>query len=112
MTRIKRTVRPIEYFACYAAWLALCVLGGLIVQYWLGLIPVVSLSLRANPWVAQAYRQLSLPILGLAWLIMIFWLEHYLRKGVQIGRLWPRAAKVAAALIGIIAVLLILNQVL
>lgn len=112
MTQTKRTIRPIDYVGCYAAWLALCALGGLILQYWLGLMPVVSLALRANPWVAQAYRQLSLPILGLAWLIMIFWLEHYLRKGVQIGRLWPRVTKVGAVLIGIIAVLLILNQVL
>jgi hypothetical protein len=112
MTRTQRVVRPFEYVACYAAWLALCALGGLIVQLWLGLMLQVSMTMHANQWVAQAMRQLSLPILGLLWLILIFWLEHYLRTGLQRGLLWRRAGRVGAALLAFVALLYVLNRVL
>ncbi len=60
----------------------------------------LSLAVATNPWVVRAVRQLSLPLLGLAWLICIFWLEHYFRTGSRTNRLMARTARVAVITVG------------
>ncbi len=97
--------------ACYALWLALILGMGWILSQTHTLLLEVSLELRFNPWVARAVRQLSLPVLGLFWLVFLFWLEHYLRKGVQEGRFVARALRVSGATIGAGLIIIILRSV-
>jgi hypothetical protein len=94
--RNPRHILPL-YLACYAMWLALSALG-----VWLlfALRPVVfglAIWLRLDPWQVRALDNFSFVSLGLAWLVGILLLEHSLRKGVEKGRLWRRAARVLAA---------------
>lgn len=69
----------------------------------------LSLEFRVNPWVARAIRQLSLPVLGLLWLIVIFWLEHYFRAGVRQGRFAIRAMCVTSGVIGAFLLIMVIR---
>jgi hypothetical protein len=82
-----------RYVACYAVWLASCALLGVALFQWNALLVDLALLARANQWVGRAVRQLSLPVLGLIWLVAIYWLEWYLRTGVSRGLLRPRATR-------------------
>jgi hypothetical protein len=90
--------------AVYLIWIALTLLGGLAVAEVHTFLQGLSVALQLNPWVARAVRQLALPILGLAWLVAIFFLEHWLRVGMRKGRLWQRAARATIITLAIIAV--------
>lgn len=85
---------------CYTLWLALILGAGWTLSQAHTLLLELSLAFRFNPWVARAIRQLSLPVLGLLWLIFIFWLEYFLRTGVQQGRFASRALRTTGAVIG------------
>jgi len=88
------------FIACYVVWIIFILLIGWMAGQAHSLILELSLSLQFNPWVARAVRQLSLPILGLAWLICMFWLEHYFRTGIRTNRLMARIARVTVITVG------------
>jgi hypothetical protein len=96
----------LRYIACYAAWIGMCALAGVIAFQVVEAVPEIGLRLRANPWVARGARQLSLPVLGLAWLVLIFWLEHHLRTGVQRGKLLRRTLQTLIPLAATLAVVM------
>lgn len=95
--------------ACYALWLALILGAGWVLSQAHTLILELSLEFRLNPWVARAIRQLSLPVLGLLWLIFIFWLEYYFRSGVHQGRFAVRAIRVIGAMIGTFLLIIVIR---
>lgn len=107
----KKQPGPLSYIACYALWIALGLALGWVLSElhstWLG----VSLALEFNVWVARAVRQLSLPILGLVWLVLIFWLEHHLRTGVRAGRLIIRAARFGAVVLGLYVLVVVIRLI-
>lgn len=94
-----------RYVACYAIWVALSALMGVALSQAVAALIEISLALRLNPWVGRAVRQLSLPVLGVIWLALIFWLEHDLRRGVQRGDLARRAGRFLAPLLALLALL-------
>lgn len=69
-----------------------------------GLLVAGMMWLRLNPWAVRAFDRWGIFLLGMVALVAIFWLEGYLRSGVEQGRFWPRAGRfvlvfgVAAAL--------------
>ncbi|HXF62953.1 MAG TPA: hypothetical protein VNK95_15115 [Caldilineaceae bacterium] len=76
---------------CYLLWF---VLSGAIL--WLvfqvrGLLVAGMMWLRFNPWAVRAFDRWGIFLLGMIALVAIFWLEGYLRSGVEQGRFWPRA---------------------
>ncbi|MGB9752318.1 hypothetical protein [Roseiflexus castenholzii] len=85
---------------CSALWLALILGAGWVLSQAHTLLLELSPELRANPWVARAIRQTSLAFLGVIWLIFIFWLEHYLRTGVQQSTFSRRVVRAAGGVIG------------
>mgnify|MGYP001120842481 CR=1 FL=1 len=95
--------------ACYALWLALIVGVGWTLSQAHTLLLELSLEFRLNPWAARAIRQLSLPLLGLFWLIFIFWLEHHFRVGVHQGRFAIRAIRVTGGVIGALLVIMVIR---
>jgi hypothetical protein len=100
MTAQQRTLRLAEWIVCYIVWIALCALGGFVLAQIVPLLLEISLALEANQWVGRAVRQLSLPIIGLIWLVLIFWSEHHLRTAIGRGRtLWVRAGRLLAAIL-------------
>ncbi|MEZ4866893.1 MAG: hypothetical protein R3C14_36565 [Caldilineaceae bacterium] len=49
-----------------------------------------------NHWVMSFIDRAGIFLLGLAGLILVLFLEHYYRTGVQRNRLWPRFLRVSA----------------
>ncbi len=98
-----------SFVACYVLWLIFILLIGWVAGQAHSLLLELSLSLRFNPWVARAVRQLSLPLLGLAWLVCIFWLEYYFRTGSRTNRLMVRTARVAVITVGAYLTIVILR---
>jgi len=82
------------YLACYALWLALVALGGVLIWEARSAMFALAVWLHLNPWQVRAIDQFGVVTLGLVWLVAILLLEDYLRKGVIKGRLWSRAARV------------------
>jgi len=111
MTSDTPTSIAARYAACYAALLASCVLLGLALAQANGLLLDLALLARANQWIARAVRQLSLPVLGLIWLVALYWLEWYLRTGVRRGLLARRATRALVATGGALLVVLALRAV-
>lgn len=97
-TQNTTTARIVQFVVCYALWIALCIFAGWVIFTIHAPIMTISMGLGTNQWVAQGFRQLSLPILGIVWLVGIFWLENYLRKATTLNRLLIRAAYFSAAL--------------
>jgi hypothetical protein len=93
MTSNARAGTAARYITCYAVWLASCALLGVALFQYNALLVDLALLARANQWIGRAVRQLSLPVLGLIWLVAIYWLEWYLRTGVSRGLLRPRATR-------------------
>lgn len=80
------------YVVCYTLWLGFCALSMWTVLRFrdvlLLLLPVV------GPWAMGAVDKFGLLIFGLIALIWIFYIEDYLRSGVEIGKLWQRLGRV------------------
>lgn len=94
---------------CYVLWLVIILGAGWILSQVHILLLELSIALQFNPWVARAVRQLSLPVLGLFWLVFIFWLEHYFRNGVYLNRFVGRAVRISGATIGAGLIILFLR---
>jgi hypothetical protein len=101
-----------RYAACYLIWVALCALMGLVLTQAVAALLEISLALQLNPWVGRAVRQLSLPVLGICWLVLIFWSEHALRTSVPRGDLAKRALRFAIPLLGVLALLWLIQALL
>ncbi|HMO59649.1 MAG TPA: hypothetical protein PKA05_17815 [Roseiflexaceae bacterium] len=94
-----------EWVACYLIWLVICIFGGYTISLILPLLLEIALALEANQWVGRAVRQLALPVLGLIWLLLIFWSEHYLRTAIGHGLLWRRTIRILTTLITLLAII-------
>jgi hypothetical protein len=99
----------LAYLFCYLIWIGLCCLLGVAVFQLNGLMLDISLALQLNQWGGRALRQLSFPVLGIVWLVAMFWLEHYLRTGVQRQRLWQRTARIGAIVLVLFAVIYLMH---
>ena len=90
---------PMQYVLCYAIWIVLSV--GTI---WLGQQVRVNLIQYPLPfsginyWVVGAINQASFFISGLITLVAILVMEHYMRRGVEKGKFWPRVLRIVIIL--------------
>lgn len=102
MTTTTRGGRVLNFVACYGLWIALCLFAGWVLAEIHRELILISMQLGANQWVARAVHQLSLPVLGIIWLVGIFFLEHYMRSAGPIRRMLVRAARVAGVLLVVV----------
>jgi hypothetical protein len=84
----------------YAIWLLFWVILSAI-GFWLmlelrGLIVELMIVAEFNPWAVRGFDRWILFVLGLGWFIALMWIEHYLRKGIDRGRLWRNIGYVAS----------------
>lgn len=112
MTTETETSQIPAYIVCYALWIALSALLGVIVWQLNGLLVDMSLLFEANAWVGRAVRQLSFPILGVIWLGWVFWLEHVLRNAVPRKQLMARALRQGLPLLLVLGVVMLMRYVL
>lgn len=98
MTTSNRWLGRSGLLVAYALWIVLVFLCGWVLSSLHGLLLELALTLQLNPWQARALRQLALPVLGLIWLVFIFWLEYALRTASQRRRLWRSVGRVLAVL--------------
>ena len=85
----------LQFVLCYAIWIALSLFA-----FWVGWQFRTNLMdllyvLRAHPFVVSAVDKFGLVILAIFALGYIIGLEHYFRVGLEKGKFWPRALKVA-----------------
>lgn len=111
MTTTAKQPGPLNYLACYALWIILAVAFGWALSELHSTWIRVGLALEVNHWVARTVRQWLWPFLGLIWLIVVFWLEHHLRVGVQNGRMLARAARFGAVTVALYLIVLIVRFV-
>ena len=83
-----------RYIICYVVWILFLIIGGLIVLRLLINIADVSFLLGADRYTRGLVDKIGIYILGLLWIILVFWTEAYLRKGVMLNLLWPRIQQV------------------
>jgi hypothetical protein len=102
----------VRYAIAYVAWLVLCAAAGFALFQVSGALLELSLAMRANQWVARAWRQLSLPVIGILWIVYVFWAEHALRTAAQRGRLRQRALQFGAAVVVLLVLLAALRALL
>lgn len=86
------------WIGCYATWIVVALCAGWTSAQLLPLALEISLAFGANAWVGRAARQLTLPIIGIVWLIAIFWSEHALRQAVLHRRLRATALRIGGVL--------------
>ena len=87
--------------ATAAAWVAYAVFW--MVTLVLGVVDVIAVRqtvervyalLGLNPWGFAVTSHTATILLGLGWLVLVFWTEGAYRNGVRDGRLWRRFATV------------------
>ena len=83
----------------YAAWLLFWVILSA-TGFWLmleirGLIVELMIVAQLNPWAVRGFDRWIIFVLGLGWFIALLWIEHYLRTGIDRGRLWRNIGYVA-----------------
>jgi hypothetical protein len=93
-----------KYLLCYLIWLGLCALGfWSLLQLRIVLFDISHL-LGFNPWVIEAADKFFLLFLGFIGVGTVVFLEHYLRTGVEKGRLLSRSLRaflVEASILGL-----------
>jgi hypothetical protein len=100
--------RAFLYLCCYLAWLALSALGAwVLLALRLNIIDLAAVF-RLNPWAFPALHNFSMVFLGLGWLGFVIVLEEYLRRGIEKGDLWLRAARA----LNVLLIVLILSYAL
>jgi hypothetical protein len=81
------------YLACYLLWFAFFALTvWTILQFrnaLLGLLPLV------GPWVMGAVDKFGIVLLGMMALGWSFYIEHYLRSGIEANAFWLRVRRIA-----------------
>ncbi len=83
-----------RYVLCYLIWV-FAAAGA----FWLlfmirNLVVGLAILAHMNPWAVQATDKWGLFVLGLAWLLVIIWMESHLRSNVQRGRLWVSTRRI------------------
>ena len=103
---------PMQYVLCYAIWIVLSV-----VTIWLGQQVRVNLIQHPMPfsginyWTVGAMNQVSFLVSGLLTLIGILVMEHYLRRGIEKGKFWPRVLRVVIILAVVLGVSYLANRI-
>lgn len=99
---VSSTPQWLLYIICYIAWFAIAAAGvWLLLQLRLNLIDI-SMAIDVGPWALGAIDKFGIVLLGLAWVVGVFAAEGYLRKGVELGQLWPRLGRVAGIEAGLL----------
>ena len=77
----------IQYVLVYIIWFLFCAVSFWAI--WMVRTILVSDILfgRVDPWQLRAIDRWSLWVMGVAWVVTVFLVEGYLRKGVEKGRL-------------------------
>jgi hypothetical protein len=86
------------------SWIGLSVLGVAVVIQLRSALLAIAFALRLDPFVIGAFDKFGLVILGLAWLVGVGLLEHYLAIGLREKSLWPRARLILAGEVVTLAV--------
>lgn len=93
-----------RYVYCYLLWGGLSALGfWLLMQLRINLIDIYA-HFQFDRWAFAAVHNFSIVILALVWLSYVVLIEEYLRQGIKLGRVFPRAIRVlwvVGALLGI-----------
>jgi hypothetical protein len=99
-----------HYIACYLLWFLICGIGlWLIFLLRRNLVEDI-LFMRINPWQLRAIDRGMIFFLGAVWVVSIFLLEGYLRKGVEQGKLWLRAGRILFVQLTIAGLSLLINN--
>lgn len=94
----------------YLIWFILAiVLGGWLVISANQFMIALGFWLQRNGWEVRAMDMFSMVTLGLAWLVMIFWLDHYLIQGARKNLLRKRAAWVLGIELSLLALFYLLH---
>ena len=99
-----------QYIICYASLAVMAAISIWLLQALVQAITLLGLVLEFNRYAMTALNQWSFVLLGILWLITLFWVEHYLRAGVHNGNLWSRVGKVFAWELGLLVIALILQS--
>ncbi|MCS7061163.1 MAG: hypothetical protein RMN25_08335 [Anaerolineae bacterium] len=103
---------PWRYVLCYTVWI---ILAGITI--WLGQQVRVNLIQHPLPfsginyWVVGAINQVSFFVSGLLTLIGILVMEHYLRRGIEKQKFWPRVARVIVILAVLLGASYVANRI-
>ena len=92
-----------QYILAYIFWFLFCALAFWAI--WLvhaDLIEIVFFG-RVDPWQLRAIDRWSLWLMGVGWVVGIFFSEGYLRKGVEKGRLLAYTGKLFLIPLSVIA---------
>jgi len=82
------------YLAAYTLWIGFSALGVWLIFAARSVLVGLAFVFRLDPWQVRAVDNFGVVTLGLIWLIGVFLLEYYLRRGVAKNRLWGRAMRV------------------
>ncbi len=82
------------YLACYALWIAFSALALLAIPPLLLNLTRLGELLGLSRWALSAISKFGIYLLGMLWLIAIILLESYLRRGVEMRKLWSRTRQV------------------
>jgi heme A synthase len=94
----------------YLIWFILAiVLGGWLVISANQFLIALGFWLQRNGWEVRAMDMFSMVTLGLLWLAMIFWLDHYLIQGARKKLLRKRASWVLGIELGLLALFYLLH---
>jgi len=86
------------YIVCYTIWLAICAASLWLLFQARQLVMSLAIYFRFNPWQVSALDKWGVFALGLAFFIVVFALEGYLRHSVSEGKLWQKVARSLAIL--------------
>ena len=85
-----RTLSAAGYLVCYALWAVTLALGMLDVVALRAGVERVYVSLGLDKWGLATASHSATIVLGLLWLVLVYWVEHAYRSGAKSGRLWQR----------------------
>ncbi|MEZ4637936.1 MAG: hypothetical protein R2873_18060 [Caldilineaceae bacterium] len=92
-----------RYIACYLIWFLICgVALWLLFLFRTNLVEDI-LFLRVNPWQLRTLDKWFIYVAGAVWIVAVFLLEGYLRKGVEQGKLLIRAGRILAIQLALVA---------
>lgn len=104
-------ILAIRYVACYLIWFLAGGLGlWLIFLFRTNLVEDV-LFMRVNGWQVGAIDRWFVYVGGCVWIVAVFLLEGYLRKGVEEGKLRIRAGKILATQFALIALSFLIQAI-
>ncbi len=104
-------ILAVRYIACYLIWFLICGLAlWLIFLFQTNLVEDI-LFLRVNPWQLRTLDKWFIYVAGAVWIVAVFLIEGYLRKGVEQGKLLIRSGRILAVLLAFIALSFLIRAI-